>query len=78
MKWDTLAALAVWAVLVPQAMAYASLAGVPQVRGLRDLRGAWHEVPESSYGVVHREGHDELRPFKPRTPSRHAAVPVGA
>ena len=33
-KQDTLAALAVWAVLVPQAMAYATLAGVPPVRGL--------------------------------------------
>ncbi len=31
---DTVAALAVWAVLVPQAMAYASLAGVPPVHGL--------------------------------------------
>ena len=31
---DTLAALAVWAVLVPQAMAYAALAGVSPVRGL--------------------------------------------
>ena len=31
---DTLAALAVWAVLVPQAMAYAALAGVPPVYGL--------------------------------------------
>ena len=31
---DTLAALAVWAVLVPQAMAYATLAGVPPVYGL--------------------------------------------
>ena len=29
-----MAALAVWAVLVPQAMAYATLAGVPPVRGL--------------------------------------------
>ncbi len=33
-KRDTLAGLAVWAVLVPQAMAYAALAGVPPVRGL--------------------------------------------
>ena len=33
-KRDTLAALAVWAVLVPQAMAYATLAGVPPVYGL--------------------------------------------
>jgi sulfate permease, SulP family len=33
-KPDALAALAVWAVLVPQAMAYAALAGVPPVRGL--------------------------------------------
>jgi high affinity sulfate transporter 1 len=33
-KRDTLAALAVWAVLVPQSMAYAALAGVPPVQGL--------------------------------------------
>ena len=33
-KRDTLAALAVWAVLVPQSMAYATLAGVPPVYGL--------------------------------------------
>ena len=31
---NALAALAVWAVLVPQSMAYASLAGVPPVNGL--------------------------------------------
>jgi predicted glutamine amidotransferase len=31
---------------------------------LGDLRGAWNEVPESSYGVV-QEGDDELRPFRP-------------
>ena len=34
LKRDTLAALAVWAVLVPQAMAYAALAGVAPVQGL--------------------------------------------
>jgi len=38
---------------------------------LRDLPGAWNEVPESSWGVV-RAGQDELRPFTPRAPS-HAA-----
>ena len=43
---------------------------------LRDLPGAWHEVPESSYGVVHQEGHDELRPFAPRVPSRPTPVSV--
>jgi glutamine amidotransferase len=32
---------------------------------IRDLPGAWNEVPESSYGVV-RPGQDELRPFTPR------------
>ncbi len=32
---------------------------------LRDLPGAWHEVPESSYGIV-QPGQDELRPFRPR------------
>jgi glutamine amidotransferase len=35
---------------------------------LRDLPGAWNEVPESSWGVV-RAGQDELRPFTPRPPS---------
>ena len=35
---------------------------------LGDLAGAWNEVPESSYGVV-QAGEDELRPFRPRTPS---------
>jgi high affinity sulfate transporter 1 len=34
LRADTLAALAVWAVLVPQAMAYASLAGLPAEHGL--------------------------------------------
>jgi predicted glutamine amidotransferase len=35
---------------------------------LRELPGAWNEVPESSYGVV-QAGQDELRPFKPKRPS---------
>ena len=34
---------------------------------LRDLPGAWNEVPESSYGVV-QKGQDELLPFTPRPP----------
>jgi glutamine amidotransferase len=34
---------------------------------LGDLPGAWNEVPESSYGVVHG-GRDELHPFEPRLP----------
>jgi predicted glutamine amidotransferase len=42
---------------------------------LRDLPGAWNEVPESSYGIV-QEGQDELHPFKPEAPAK--AVPVGA
>jgi predicted glutamine amidotransferase len=33
---------------------------------LRDLEGAWNEVPESSWGVVH-PGQDELHPFQPLT-----------
>jgi glutamine amidotransferase len=36
---------------------------------LGDVAGVWNEVPEASYGVVGR-GHDELRPFRPRAPSR--------
>jgi predicted glutamine amidotransferase len=44
---------------------------------LRDLPGAWNEVPESSYGVV-QEGQDELKPFTPKAPSHPAAVPARA
>ncbi len=40
---------------------------------LRDLPGAWNEVPESSYGLV-CEGQDELRPFTPRPPARSTVV----
>jgi glutamine amidotransferase len=40
-----------------------------------DLPGAWHEVPESSYGVVGR-GEDELREFRVKPPV--TAVPIGA
>ncbi len=31
---------------------------------IRDLAGAWNEVPESSYGIV-QTGQDELHPFEP-------------
>jgi predicted glutamine amidotransferase len=41
---------------------------------LRDLPGAWNEVPESSYGIV-QEGQDELHPFTPRR-SRPTPVPA--
>ena len=34
---------------------------------IRDLPGAWNEVPESSYGVV-QAGQDELLPFGPVAP----------
>ena len=40
-----------------------------------DLPGAWLEVPEASYGVVGK-GDDALRPFRPKPPSRSAAVPA--
>jgi predicted glutamine amidotransferase len=39
---------------------------------LRDLPGAWHEVPESSWAVV-RPGQDELHPFTPQVPQRVSA-----
>ena len=44
---------------------------------LRDLPGAWNEVPESSYGIV-QEGPDELHPFVPQAPSRSTAIPTPA
>lgn len=34
---------------------------------LRDLPGAWNELPDSSYGIVH-SGHDGLRIFRPQQP----------
>jgi predicted glutamine amidotransferase len=34
---------------------------------VRDLPGAWNEVPESSYGIV-QAGQDELLPFRPVAP----------
>jgi len=36
---------------------------------LRDLEGAWQEVPESSAGVVRGDG-EEFRPFQPISPVR--------
>jgi predicted glutamine amidotransferase len=42
---------------------------------LRDLPGAWNEVPESSYGIV-QPGADELHQFAPKAPSRPTAVPA--
>jgi predicted glutamine amidotransferase len=44
---------------------------------LRDLPGAWNEVPESSYGIV-QEGQDELKPFTPKAPSHPTSVPASA
>jgi predicted glutamine amidotransferase len=44
---------------------------------LRDLPGAWNEVPESSYGIV-QEGQDELKPFTPKAPAHPTAVPAPA
>jgi hypothetical protein len=35
---------------------------------LRDLPGAWNEVPESSAGVV-RPGEDSIRAFRPLEPA---------
>ncbi|MET9873033.1 class II glutamine amidotransferase [Actinacidiphila glaucinigra] len=39
---------------------------------LGDLPDAWHEVPESTFGVV-RPGQDELLPFEPAAPDGIAA-----
>ncbi len=40
-----------------------------------DLPGAWHEVPESSWGVV-GGGDDQLHQFKVKPPTRSVAVGV--
>jgi glutamine amidotransferase len=44
---------------------------------LRDLPGAWNEVPESSYGVI-QAGQDELLPFEPKAPSKPTSIPAQA
>jgi len=43
---------------------------------LRDLKGAWNEVPESSYGIV-QPGPDELHAFTPRVPAQTVSIPDG-
>jgi glutamine amidotransferase len=35
---------------------------------LRDLAGAWNEIPESAVALVHA-GHDDLRRFEPISPT---------
>src|SRR5262249_43886335 len=42
---------------------------------LRDLPGAWNEVPESSYGIV-QPGPGELHPFEPKARRKAAGVPA--
>ncbi len=44
---------------------------------LRDLPGAWNEVPDSSWGVV-QEGQDELHPFEPKAPAKSVSVSTDA
>jgi predicted glutamine amidotransferase len=43
---------------------------------IRDLPGAWREVPESTCGVI-QAGEDELRPFEPEPPVHAVSGPVG-
>jgi glutamine amidotransferase len=40
---------------------------------LGDVPGVWNEVPESTYSIV-AQGHDEMRPFRPRAPKVAVAV----
>jgi SulP family sulfate permease len=82
-KHDSLAALAVWAVLVPQSMAYATLAGVPPVYGLYAamvglavyaLLGTSHEInvgPSSSVAVMSAA---TVAPFAAGDGSRYLAL----
>ena len=45
LRADVLAGLTVWAILVPQALAYAELAGMPAVTGLYAAFGAMLVYP---------------------------------
>ncbi len=36
---------------------------------LGPLAGAWNEVPEASWGLVHHDAQDELHPFRPVAPT---------
>jgi predicted glutamine amidotransferase len=40
---------------------------------LGDVAGVWNEVPEATCGIV-GPGHDSMRPFRPRAPSKSALV----
>jgi hypothetical protein len=40
---------------------------------LGDVAGVWNEVPEATCGVV-GPGRAEMRPFRPRAPSKSALV----
>ena len=40
-----------------------------------DLPGAWHDVPEGTYGVA-GQGDDALRPFRPKPPSKATSIPA--
>src|SRR5215831_5862781 len=42
---------------------------------IRNLPGAWNEVPESSWGVI-QPGQDEMHSFNPRLPTRPVSVPA--
>jgi glutamine amidotransferase len=42
---------------------------------IRDLPGAWNEVPESSWGVI-QPGQDEMHSFTPKAPTRPTSVPA--
>ena len=42
---------------------------------IRNLPGAWNEVPESSWGVI-QPGDDELHSFTPKVPTRPTSVPA--
>jgi predicted glutamine amidotransferase len=41
---------------------------------LGDVAGVWNEVPESSWGVVGRNGEAEMHQFRPRAPAVSAPV----
>jgi sulfate permease, SulP family len=80
---DLLAALSLWAVLVPQALAYGQLAGLPPVNGLYTALGAMLAYgllgtsrylnlgPESSVAILVASS---LAPLAGADPDRYAAL----
>jgi hypothetical protein len=55
----------------PEVKAFGTLSDTARLivsEALRDIPGAWEEVPEAHWGVMQPGGRGENHPFRPRWP----------